>query len=271
MRKFFGPMGSVTRLAVESEVLKSNILGDPTTRVVDIYIPAGHDGHGLPLLVELVGITSSGLSQTNWQGFRENMPERLDRLIGEQRMQPVVVAFPDCFARIGGNQYINSAATGPWEDFLTQEMLLAIEKRFGCGGPGRRGVYGKSSGGYGAIMHALRHSDVWSAAACHSGDMGFELCYLPDMPATLRALAGSGNSIEQWWRKIEDATKRPDGIFTALNVLAMAASYDPDPAEFLGMRLPVTFDTCEVIEDRWANWLRHDPVVAVETLGDNLR
>jgi S-formylglutathione hydrolase FrmB len=53
--------------------------------------------------------------------------------------------------------------------------------------------------------------------------------------------------------------------------LAMAASYDPDPAEFLGMRLPVTFDTCEVIEDRWANWMRHDPVVAVETLGDNLR
>ena len=132
-------------------------------------------------------------------------------------------------------------------------------------------MFGKSSGGYGAIMHALRHADVWSAAACHSGDMGFALCYLPDMPATLRALAGSGNSIEKWWRGLEEARKRPDGNFTTLNILAMAASYDPDPAEFLGMRLPVTFDTCEVIEERWANWLRHDPVVAVETLGDNLR
>jgi S-formylglutathione hydrolase FrmB len=271
MRKFFGPMGSVSRLTIESEVLRGNILGDPTTRAVDVYVPAGHDGRGLPLLVELVGITSSGLSQTNWAAFRENMPERLDRLIGEQRMPPVVVAFPDCFTRIGGNQYINSAATGAWEDVLIKEMLPAIEQRFGCGGPGRRGVYGKSSGGYGAIMHALRHSGIWSAAACHSGDMGFELCYLPDMPATLRALAGAGNSIEQWWRKVEDATKRPDGTFTTMNILAMAASYDPDPAEFLGMRLPVTFDTCEVIEDRWANWMRHDPVVAVETLGDNLR
>ena len=38
-------------------------------------------------------------------------------------------------------------------------------------------MFGKSSGGYGAIMNALRHSDVWAAAACHSGDMGFELCY----------------------------------------------------------------------------------------------
>lgn len=270
MRKFFGPAGSVTRLIVESELLGSNILGDPTLRAVDVYVPAGHDGRGLALLVDLVGITSSGLSHTNWMGFAENMPERLDRLIGEGRMPPVVVAFPDCFTRIGGNQYVNSTATGPWEDFLIAEMLPAVEGRFGCGGAGRRGLFGKSSGGYGAIMNALRHSDVWAAAACHSGDMGFELCYLPDMPATLRALAPD-NSIEAWWRKLEGAKKRPDGVFSAMNILAMAASYDPDPSAFLGMRLPVTFDTCEVIQDRWVNWLRHDPVVAVESLGSNLR
>jgi S-formylglutathione hydrolase FrmB len=271
MRKFFGPTGSITRVIVESEVLTTNILGDPTARAVDVYVPAGHDGRDLPLLVDLVGITSSGLSQTNWTGFRENMPERLDRLIGEKRMAPAVFAFPDCFTRIGGNQYINSAATGPWEDFLIAELLPAIEQCFGCGGAGRRGVFGKSSGGYGAITHALRHSDVWSAAACHSGDMGFELCYLPDMPATLRALASAENSIEKWWLRMEEAKKQPDGAFTPMNVLAMAASYDPDPDAFLGMRLPVTFDTCEVIRERWANWIRHDPVVAVDTLGHNLR
>src|SRR5271166_6586215 len=45
----------------------------------------------------------------------------------------------------------------------------------------------------------------------------------------------------------------------------------PDPAQFLGIRPPVTFDTCEVIEERWVNWMRHDPVVAVETQGENLR
>src|SRR5712675_2014676 len=84
-----------------------------------------------------------------------------------------------------------SASMGAWEDFLLLEMLPAIEQRFKCGGSGRRGVFGKSSGGYGAVTHALRHSDIWSAAACHSGDMGFELCYLPDMPAVLRALAGA--------------------------------------------------------------------------------
>jgi hypothetical protein len=92
-------------------------------RVVDVYIPPGHDGQGLPLLVNLVGFTSSGLSQTNWVGFRENLPEPLDRLIGEERMPSVVVAFPDCFTWLGGNQYINSASIGAWEDFLLHEML----------------------------------------------------------------------------------------------------------------------------------------------------
>ena len=37
MRKFFGPMGTVSRVTVESEVLKSNMLGDPSARVVDVY------------------------------------------------------------------------------------------------------------------------------------------------------------------------------------------------------------------------------------------
>ena len=117
--------------------------------------------------------------------------------------------------------------------------------------------------GYGAITLALRHSDVWAAAACHSGDMGFELCSLPDMPAVLRALAGAENYIEKWWQQLEAAKKHPEGSGKVINALAMAASYDPDPKQFLGIRLPVTFDTCEIIEERWANWLRQDPVVAV--------
>jgi hypothetical protein len=36
------------------------------------------------------------------------------------------------------------------------------------------------------------------------------------------------------------------------------------------IRLPVTFDACE-IEERRANWLRQEPVVAVEIWADNLR
>lgn len=271
MRKSDAPAGAVHQITVESQVLRGALAGDPTARRVDVYVPAGREPAGLPLLVDLVGFTAGGPAHTNWAGFRENVPERLDRLIGEGAMAPVVVAFPDCFTRFGGNQYINSLATGAWASFLTTELLDAVESRFGCGGSGRRGVFGKSSGGYGAIVHALDHADVWAAAACHSGDMAFELCYLPDMPDTLRSLARSEGSIEAWWKKFEAAPKPPEGAMKALNILAMAAHYDPDPEAYLGLRLPVTLDTCELIPERWANWLAHDPVVKVERQWENLR
>jgi len=90
-------------------------LSASTLCLVDMYVPAGHDGQRLPLLVDLVGFTSSGLSETNWVGLRENLPERLDRLIGKRRMPPVV-ALPDCFTRLGCNRYINSASIGDWEE-----------------------------------------------------------------------------------------------------------------------------------------------------------
>ncbi len=177
------PRGALHRVTIDSEALTGNLLGDPSRRDVDVYLPPGRtDGAGLPLLVDLVGFTGSGLSHTSWKNFGENVPERADRLIAEGRMAPVAIAFPDCFTRLGGNQYIDSAAMGRWEDFLIEEMLPAVEGRFGCGGAGRRGVFGKSSGGYGAMVHAMRHADVWAAAASHSGDVGFELLFGGDFP-----------------------------------------------------------------------------------------
>jgi len=143
--------GTIHRLTLDSAVLKGNLLGDPTLRAIDVYVPNGHDGRGLPLLVDLVGFTAGGPIHTNWKNFGENVPERLDRLIATGAMPPSVVAFPDCFTKLGGNQYVNSSAMGRWDDFLLKEAIPFVESKFGCGGAGRRGVFGKSSGGYGAI------------------------------------------------------------------------------------------------------------------------
>lgn len=260
----------LTTLTIDSEALKTNMLGDPTERSVHVYIPGG-SAEGLPLLVDVVGFTGSGFSHTNWKNFGENVPERLDRLIAAGDMPPVVVAFPDCFTRLGGNQYINSRAMGKWEDFLVDEMLPVIENELACGGPGKRGIFGKSSGGYGAIIHAMRRADVWSAAACHSGDMAFELVYGMDFPRVLRALAKTGLSIEDWLTEFEAENKHSSDSVHVLMILAMAATYDPDPDAFCGIRLPVDLETCEYDQQRWAKWLEWDPIEIVDAHADNLR
>lgn len=267
MRRTTHPAGTIHRFTLDSKAIAGNRLGDPTLRLIDVYVPHGHTGEGLPLLVDLVGFTAGGPAHTAWKNFGENVPERLDRLIGEGKMKPTVVAFPDCFSRLGGNQYVNSPILGNYEDFLISEMVPFIEEKFSCGGSGRRGVFGKSSGGFGALVHAMLHADFWAAAASHSGDAGFENLYLPEFPNTLRALAKSENSIEKWLTDFE-AKPKIDGKDTiVLMILAQAASFDPDPSEdtFLGLRLPVTLDTCELIEERWANWLKWDPARMVET------
>jgi enterochelin esterase-like enzyme len=265
------PEGRVETLWVDSKAVANNVLGDPTRRRIDVYIPHGHDGSGLPLLVDIVGFTAGGPAHTNWKNFGENVPERLDRLIGSGEMPPVVCAFPDCFTRLGGNQYVNSAAMGNWDDFLLTEAVPAVEKAYGCGGEGKRGLFGKSSGGYGAMVHALLHPDFWSAAACYSGDMGFELMFAADFAETLRRIDKHGGSIESFIEKFE-AENKPDGKdIHALMILAMAATYDPAPEEFLGIRLPVTMDTCERIPERWANWMKWDPLEMLDEHGAGLK
>jgi len=266
------PRGKVHRLTVASKVLKGNLLGDPAERELHVYTPAGYEERSsLPLLVDVVGFTGSGMSHTNWRPFTENVPERLDRLIGEGKMGPVVVAFPDCYSRLGGNQYINSASIGRYEDYLVDEIVPFVEQHFGCGGAGRRGIFGKSSGGYGAIMHGMRRSDVWAAIACHSGDMGFDLCYLFDTAKVLNELAKHDRSIEKFMVHFEATPKPTEDETAVINMLAMSASYDPDPSAFLGIRLPYDLYTGELIQERWRNWLAWDPALLADAYADNLR
>ena len=54
-------------------------------------------------------------------------------------------------------------------------------------------------------------------------------------------------------------------------VLAMCATYDPDPSAYLGVRLPVTIDTCEIIPERWTNFMKWDLLTLVETHWQRLK
>jgi S-formylglutathione hydrolase FrmB len=176
-----------------------------------------------------------------------------------------VAAFPDCFTSLGGNQYINSLAMGRWEDFLIDEMIPALESQLRLR-PGRahRAVFGKSSGGYGAIAHGLRRADAWNAIACHSGDMAFDWVYKVELIKTLEILANHDHSVERFLVHLERAPKIRSGELHALMMLAMAATYDPDPAAYKGVRLPLDRETGAIDEDAWARWMVHDPVVMIE-------
>ena len=80
---FDPPKGRIERLRIDSTALAANLLGDPSTRTVDVYLPPGYDdaSTAYPLFVALAGFTGSGLKMHAWQGFGENVPQRVDRLV----------------------------------------------------------------------------------------------------------------------------------------------------------------------------------------------
>lgn len=264
----FEPLrGRVETLSIDSRALRGNLLGDPAVRAVSLYLPEGYDGSDAdyPLFVGLAGFTGSGPKLLSWQGFGESLPQRIDRLCGAGAMGPVVLALPDCFTSLGGNQYIDSAALGRWEEFLLDEAIPRIEQRYRVRrDPASRAIFGKSSGGYGALIHGLRHGDRWGAVACHSGDIGFELVYRRDLPAALDELARHDGDVVRFYEQLKASEKIRPGEMHALMLLAMSATYDPDPQAPLGVRLPVDPHTCRLIDERWERWLEHDPLLLID-------
>lgn len=257
--------GEVHSITIESSALEGNLCGDPTSRVVQLYLPAGwQEMSNIPLLVDLVGFTGSGKAHTNWKPFHESVPQRHERLVKEGKMGPCAIAFPDCFTSLGGNQYIDSIATGGWATFLIEEMLPAVEGAYPVGGSAaKRACFGKSSGGYGAIVHGMLFPDTWGAFACHSGDMGWDRLFYGDFPKAVTAVEKRGG-FAGFLEHIETGEKVKGEDFHTLMILAMGASYDPNPDEVKGVSLPVDLRTCILDERAWERWLAHDPVVMVE-------
>lgn len=268
MRRHHGPAGRTEIIEIRSRLLAGNPLGDDPVRRVAVHLPAGYVGDGArryPLLVSLAGFTGSGLDRISWRAFTENLPERIDRLVATGAMPPAIVAMPDCFTALGGNQYIDSGAVGAWGSFLVRELVPALDERYATfGDRDHRGILGKSSGGYGALMHGLRHPEVWGAVACHSGDLYFPYAYLPDLPLAVDEIAGSGGSVERFLAAFRAKQKHSSREVHALMIVAMAATYDPEPAAPLGFRLPMDLATGEIDPARWARWLAHDPVELVD-------
>jgi enterochelin esterase-like enzyme len=256
--------GRVVIEELESEVLTGNLPGDPTLRQMPVYLPPSYDKFSdrqFPVLYCLAGFTGAGRSFLNYSAWAPNFPERVDALITRGAMPEVILVMPDCMTRYGGSQYLNSSATGRYQDYVADEIVSFVDHKYRTHAHrDGRGLVGKSSGGYGSLVMAMQRSDVFSAAACHSGDMYFEYCYLPDVPKAASAIT-QGGGLGPWLEHFEKSSRKKSADFAAINVVAMAAAYSPHPsAAPLGFDLPFDAHSGEFREDVWLRWLDLDPV-----------
>jgi len=256
--------GRFDKLVVESELLADNPLGDPARRPLYVYLPPGvRNDHALASIYVIQGMTGQLDMWLGRDAFEPTMIERIDRLFADEGCPPAVVVFVDCWTSYGGSQFINSAGTGRYMDYLCDEVVPFVDARYPTEPDrARRGITGKSSGGYGAMVVPMLRPDVFSALASHAGDALFEVCYQPEFPITARLLRDKfDGSYDVFWERLRSADRFDFKIYGApLDSYAMAACYSPDEDHPGTALLPFDIDTARLIPDIWERWLAWDPV-----------
>ena len=170
------------------------------------------------------------------------------------------IAVVDGRSRYGGSQFLNSTATGRYADYVADEIVPALKARYTSPKTGPNPIIaGHSSGGYGAVLLAIRRHEVFPAVVALSPDSDFATTHKPftEQPS-VRAVTRAD---------LDAATAPPgsahlpdDGL--ARLMMGLSANYTPTAGQ------PGHFDW--VYDDNghwrrevWQRWLDQDPYVIV--------
>jgi S-formylglutathione hydrolase FrmB len=265
--------GRLDEHVVDSQALTGNPLGDPHRRPLLVQTPPGYadePGRRYPSIYLLQGLSGQVDTWRNRKAFMANVPEQVDAAMAGGAS--AIVVYVDAWTSLGGSQFLDSPATGRYHTYLCEELVPFVDARYRTlPDADHRGVAGKSSGGYGAMLSAMLRPDLFGGLATHAGDALFEVSYLPDMRDAVRALRDEYDGrYERFWADVRARPGRPrrsDGAL--LNMWCMAACYSADPDGTV--RLPFDTTTGRLIPDTWNRWLAHDPVRMAATHADALR
>jgi hypothetical protein len=271
----YPPAGRFDEHVVVSEALRDNRLGDPHERPLWVYVPPGYDDEPerrYPAVYMIQGYTGQLDMWRNRSPFgAKNFPELSDELFGAGEAPPCITVWIDAWTSLGGSQFLDSPAIGCYHAYLCDEIVPWVDERYRTlAAPEHRGIQGKSSGGYGAMVTAMLRPDLFGGLATHAGDALFDVCYAKDFGETLRVLRDRyDGTYERFW---EDFRSRPlvskPGDHVLVNTWGMAAAYSAD--EHGTVRLP--FDgQGRTIPEVWERWLEWDPVRMAERYADALR
>jgi S-formylglutathione hydrolase FrmB len=257
-----------------SDALRGNPLGDPHERPLWVYVPPGYEEEPerrYPSIYVIQGYTGQLDMWRNRSAFgAQTYPELADELFARGDAPAAIVVWVDAWTSLGGSQFLDSPAIGRYHTYLCEIVSWVDERYRTLAEAAHRGIQGKSSGGYGAMVTPMLRPDLFGGLATHAGDALFEHSYLPDVREALRALRDKyDGSYDRFW---EDFRTRPlqtrPGDFPIVNVWGMAAAYSAE--EDGTVTLPVD-DDGRLRPDVWERWLAWDPVRMVEPHADALR
>lgn len=151
-------MGDVERVLVPAPSLANSMVGEPGRQYLYIYTPPayGKIDRRYPVLYFINGFTAP--ADVVYQ-----FADTLDDLINSEEIPPMIVVGVNGVNRLGGSFFVNSPATGNWEDFLVSDVVRYMDTNYRTIADSEaRGIAGFSMGGFAALNIGLKHPRVFS-------------------------------------------------------------------------------------------------------------
>ena len=266
-------VGRVETTTFSSSVLQGNPLGDPAERPLTVYLPPGYDDdpqRRYPSVYLLQGYSGAAPMWWNRAAFRRPYLENVDAMFSaaggvDGSAPPAIVVLVDAWTAYGGSQFVDSPGTGQYLTYICDEIVSWVDAHHRTlAAPQHRGVAGKSSGGFGAMIFAMLRPDLFGGLATHAGDTLYEGCYVPEFLIVARALRDKyDGSYEAFWADFWDRARagralsqKEDSSLVMVYGCAAAFSAEPDAS----VTLPFDIATGRLRDDVWRRWLDWDPV-----------
>ena len=253
--------GKYERISVHGVSLEGNLEGDSADRMVSVYLPPGYTKNSrrrYPVLYLLHGFTDS---DTHWFGLNGkhfvSVQGAVDRAYAKGAPELIIV-MPDAFTKYQGSMYSNSATTGNWEAFVTQDLVAYVDKHYRTlAKRASRGLAGHSMGGYGTMRLGMKYPGVFSSLYALS-----PCCMGASIQPSPAAFERAAN--------VASAQDIAAADFGTKAMLASAAAWSPNP------RNPPRFFDLPVADGKpvasvVAAWAANAPLAMVDQYIPNLR
>lgn len=267
---------NIRYLPFESSMLRSYPNLSRSKRTVGVLLPDNyHEQKRFPTVWFLGGFGSNGLDMLNDPGpFRLAFAEKLLAYQRQGLIAPFISVFPDGTTDLGGSQYINSSANGPFMDHLCDELVPLVDKELRTvAEPIGRVITGHSSGGYGALMTCMLRPGIFGSMIASAADSAFDISQKPSWLTAaieIKRCGGVNPFLEHFEAQVRKE-KVGQALFIANMQLAMSSCFSPLPnANKAHCALPVDLDSMEFKDDIWQSWLNLDPCEAVKQHWDKL-
>ena len=257
--------GTLVTDSVSSPALASNVVGEKQTRQVLVYLPPSYrrnPARRYPVLYLLHGATSLPKEWVDgsYQGL--DLRVAMDSLITAAAIPEFIVVMPDANNVIQAGFYMNSPATGNWEDFVTRDLVRYVDGHYRTETKAsRRALVGHSMGGFGALSIGFDYPDL------------FGLVYAVS-PCCLGFIGRLGESSPAW-RTLSTIKRWQDAPAQVGIVLGMTSALDgsaTDPRLFVELPFTTKSDGSLVanaaVQSRWLARMPQARATAMVRRGD---